>query len=552
VPEPAAYEFEGEDGFTMEGGVSPCGWGVLESPLATSGTSLLYYGDPVAMNFDCGEQVGSALSPPFDLTPGVGHQLRFDLRMSTESGLTYDQLRALAVLPDGSELVIWEKDGTEQTNLLETKTASLTGLGGQTVSIRFLFDTVDGVANTGEGVFVDHVRVVSGCLVGVCETDVDCDDLQECTLETCVEDACQSAPIAGCCEDDLGCNDSNACTSDSCVANVCEHTPIGGCCLEDAECDDGGLCTTDSCADNVCTNEWQDGCCEKNTDCGDGDLCTSDSCPEPGGACLNEVIELCCTTAVDCDDGIGCTLDICQDHACVMVDSCCAVDADCDDEQDCSLDVCDAGSCVQEWPDDPSCCAPEPVFWSFEEPVLLETSATSPLCGWQVVTTDQAQSGSFALYYGDSDAWNFDCGASSGAATTPWIVLPTPGYAYTLSFKLAMFTEASTNYDQLHVWAVLEDGNEVLLWDKTGLDGNDAWQSIEANLSAIGGTSFKLRFDFNTVDQIANATLGVFIDDILVTSQCGPTACEDATTCDDGFAWSTDTCENGECAYASQ
>jgi hypothetical protein len=114
--------------------------------------------------------------------------------------------------------------------------------------------------------------VVSGCSPG---TTLNCDDLNSCTDDSCVDPA-------GCVNTQKNCDDSTACTDDSCVAGVCVNTQ--------KNCDDSDACTDDSCVAGVCVNT------QKN--CDDSDLCTIDSClagvcqHEPSGAaeCVNEEI----------------------------------------------------------------------------------------------------------------------------------------------------------------------------------------------------------------------------------------------------------------------
>jgi cysteine-rich repeat protein len=54
------------------------------------------------------------------------------------------------------------------------------------------------------------------------ETLVRCDDMDECTSDTCeVDGSCSHTPVT--------CDDGDDCTADACSAGACEHTPIDGC-----------------------------------------------------------------------------------------------------------------------------------------------------------------------------------------------------------------------------------------------------------------------------------------------------------------------------------
>jgi hypothetical protein len=53
----------------------------------------------------------------------------------------------------------------------------------------------------------------------------------------------------------------------------------GECCVQDSDCDDRDDCTADSCVDNHCVSDTIDGCCRVDDDCADdGDECTQDQC----------------------------------------------------------------------------------------------------------------------------------------------------------------------------------------------------------------------------------------------------------------------------------
>lgn len=101
-------------------------------------------------------------------------------------------------------------------------------------------------------------------------------------------------PTGGC-VNNVDCNDGNPCTTDTCDNGSCTYTPVPGCCLNSAECDDGSACTTDACTNNVCTHT--------PISCDDGNACTMDSC-DPQTGCVH--------TPTNCDDGNPCTIDSCD------------------------------------------------------------------------------------------------------------------------------------------------------------------------------------------------------------------------------------------------
>ena len=64
--------------------------------------------------------------------------------------------------------------------------------------------------------------------------NIDCDDNDECTTDSCDAGVCSHTTITGCgattdpCAG-ISCDDGDACTTDSCDAGVCSHTTITGC-----------------------------------------------------------------------------------------------------------------------------------------------------------------------------------------------------------------------------------------------------------------------------------------------------------------------------------
>merc|ERR1712100_794305 len=97
---------------------------------------------------------------------------------------------------------------------------------------------------------------------------IDCDDGNECTIDSC-------SPSSGCTYDEITCDDGDRCTSEYCDPNF-------GCVIEnDVDCDDGNPCTIDYCDEmRGCQITWKD--------CDDNNPCTIDSCDELTGDCKHE------------------------------------------------------------------------------------------------------------------------------------------------------------------------------------------------------------------------------------------------------------------------
>lgn len=210
--------------------------------------------------------------------------------------------------------------------------------------------------------------------VGVrrCSLDLDCDDGEACTLETCgVGGVCEYTPLdarcpagescvvgRGCvsgmsCTSAAECDDSIACTVDTCgVGGVCRHmeldelctdpgmptcdSTMGGCvrgsgCASAADCDDSIACTIDSCsASRMCTHTPMDSLCMPG-----------ETCRVTTGCFMN----MDCTTPADCDDGNFCNgAERCDTKFGCMP----GTPPACNDSDTCTIDSCDstAGMCV--------------------------------------------------------------------------------------------------------------------------------------------------------------------------------------------------------------
>jgi hypothetical protein len=192
-----------------------------------------------------------------------------------------------------------------------------------------------------------------------CDADADCDDSDNCTIDTCVQEACEHNavdcsnlngpcvdgecdPASGDCvstpkSDGTGCDDGNDCTdTDTCTGGACAGTPIPNCCTGPQHCSDGQDCTDDVCdvPSGICSNPVMAGQCYI------ANVCYTDGEPNPANGCQ----ECVATTSNDawtnntaaCNDGLYCTeSDQCADG------NCAGTARDCGDGDDCTIDTCD-------------------------------------------------------------------------------------------------------------------------------------------------------------------------------------------------------------------
>ena len=213
-----------------------------------------------------------------------------------------------------------------------------------------------------------------------CQTDEECDDGNECTIDRCVKGVCVHDHDRQPCDDGLFCTAIDTCidgvcvsTGSPCTGDLLCSEQLGECveCLRDSDCDDGNICTTDTCSESgSCLFE------NNNADCQDGLFCTlSDACvggsctglgsPCSGGQLCDEGLNRCvdCTDDVHCDDSAFCNgQEQCNDGDCFAgSDPCpgqlcseglgrcveCTGDLHCDDSVFCNgQEQCNDGECV--------------------------------------------------------------------------------------------------------------------------------------------------------------------------------------------------------------
>jgi len=192
-----------------------------------------------------------------------------------------------------------------------------------------------------------------------CTIDVDCDDLNVCTKDRCLDGQCEHLEFPGCCLTYADCSDSEACTFDVCVDGLCVYPVeswLPGCeCKSTTDCDDLNICSLDKCLQEKCQYEAHlvagtvaAGCCREDSDCDDSDTTTTDTCEQ--FICVHRH-EKVCKFDSDCVDDDPCTEDGCVDNHCVVQTAgtgCCIIGAECNDDNPCTKDFCEDGMCVHE------------------------------------------------------------------------------------------------------------------------------------------------------------------------------------------------------------
>lgn len=166
------YAFDGTgplDGFTITNeGVPGVGgalttWATSDVRVASSPRSLRFGN---AVNYDNGGVAkGKILTPAFDLPPSGSYELRFNGFFDIETDLSRDLFHVDVVVGEVVTQVL-DKSAIPVGNFgawHEVGPVSLDAYRGESIQLQFRFNSVDGVGNGGQGVFIDDVSVRKVC-----------------------------------------------------------------------------------------------------------------------------------------------------------------------------------------------------------------------------------------------------------------------------------------------------------------------------------------------------------------------------------------------------
>jgi hypothetical protein len=566
--------FEGGnlEGFSIENEVqiTGVGWKALPSAKAVEGIWVLYYGNPLTLDYFTGSDpnAGVATTPAVELPPGVESELSFQLYMDTELGTYSDRLliRVVEIVngtPVAKKNLVWTKKGFFLAKQWVKVSIDLTMWMGKTIQVEFDFDTFDGAIAGKEGILIDQLRFLSSCTSRTCTVTADCDDGLLYTTETCKGGLCFYEESALNCEQNSDCVDDNPCTSDVCGDYQCFNVPQAWCCADDGECLDTFACTVDTCIANIatpfCSHTWKPNCCDVTADgaplfCDDSDPCTADTCPVPGQPCVHTPLEGCCENSESCDDAEACTVDLCVAGTCTHYDMCCSTDDECNDADDeCTAEACMGGQCSYIYTPKPDCCVTTVLTEAFEGAAAAQTfsqvgAAAAGAASWGPSSANSF-GGNASIWFGNPATGNYVSGATTPKGTlrtkTP-LVLPILtftrlSFAAYLGVEYAYGDYTNPEFDRLIAkvqplspLTLKEEGPPVVLWDSAwgspqwwhegpqGKPTGPKWTTIDGlDLTPWAGKFVHLSFEFDAKDTFNNAYDGVYLDDIRVERTCG-------------------------------
>jgi hypothetical protein len=524
----------------LSAAVGGVGWafdGTPSSPGFKSPACSLNYNN--GSTFDSASaNSGTATTPEIDATAaktGAPLQLSFVAAGSGEGGFSYDKLyvqgstdnltwASLTPVPGNSNLTVPAYGATWTKTTVDLKTYA-----GKKFRIRFLFDTVDSVANSGTGPFIDDLLIADLS----CSSDSQCDDKNGCTKDTCdgTTGQCKATTITATCDDGNACTTGDTCASGGCAGTV-------------KVCDDKNPCTKDSCDSK--TGSCVATALPDGQACSDGDACTI------GDACIAAQ----CVSVPKCNDGNPCTADVCNPAtlACTTVNL--PDGATCTDLDACTAsDVCGAGKCAGT-PGSACSALVEDAFGCGEVGTwALSPAVAATQTGWQIDASPSPPA-----WHSPSCSLNFNNGATlacasggtsvAGSATSP--VYDASG-ASDAVLEFYSYADVGTNLFVNKRWVEASKDDFQTLAFVAALPNeatvSKAWVLYKFNAKALAGQTFKVRFRFDSMTCAATTGQGWFVDDLRITTNLVK-ACTTDANCADSNACSDNTCVNGQCALA--
>lgn len=278
-----SFDDEGASGVSLAQLNSAAGWQVSKER-AASPPGALYFGDPATKSYNTGEHVAGVVTLPKIKLPS-DREIILSLRIYAliETNPAFDKLSVEAdVIESGT--VSATRTVLDKSSLpvdayqgFALVSARLDELAGRTVILRIVFDSVDASNNNYEGVYLDDLRVLASCPIpsGLCASDEECDDGDQCTASACTEVGCVTTTVCelpG--EDPLTHVDDSPCSAPDAPAD---------CCVSDADCEDGDQATINVCDGATCSLTLNPDGCSGPGDCNDSDQCTVEACVE--GVC---------------------------------------------------------------------------------------------------------------------------------------------------------------------------------------------------------------------------------------------------------------------------
>ena len=141
----------------------------------------------------------------------------------------------------------------------------------------------------------------------------------------------------------------------------------------------------------------------------------------------------------------------------------------------------------------------------------------------------------FTFYYGQDATCNYNTGARNASnLISPPISLAGKFAPFSVSFNYLLFVEGG-GFDSTFVDISTDNGATwTQILSKANLINDNQWHNVVRNVTSFVGaaTSIRLRWRFDSVDNIANSTTGWHVDDISVCGEAFNVCIQDNVTND--------------------
>lgn len=128
----------------------------------------------------------------------------------------------------------------------------------------------------------------------------------------------------------------------------------------------------------------------------------------------------------------------------------------------------------------------------------------------------------YTFYYGQDGTCNYSTGARNAAdLISPSVSLAGRFPPFSVGFNYLLFVEGG-GFDPAFVDISTNNGTTwTQILSKANLINDNQWHNVSTDVTSVVGaaTSVRLRFRFDTIDNIANSTTGWHVDDIAVCGQ---------------------------------
>ena len=224
----------------------------------------------------------------------------------------------------------------------------------------------------------------------------------------------------------------------------------------------------------------------------------------------------------------------------------CTSPTDCDDADSCTTDICDAGLCQHAASGASGCCGGVAFADAFDKGLgkwtVTDNYAGNPGAGgvvWSAASVYgpdgglRAFSPPAAAYFGRTDVpcaddptqkcATYDNGQSVGAVMTSQAFTVPPAASAALTFQLYLDVESGF-FDAIQISVLDAAGGKTQLLDKQDVwpsgstDGK--WVPQTLDLTPFAGQKIQLQFRFESYSSTNNSGQGVFLDDLVVSTQC--------------------------------